>query len=289
VQAVWLDASGELVADRLDARRGQADRAADEAAPEQVEVAAGGRQLRLEQDSGEEGAEEPLHRGVAHAGGPQRLRRAALGAPQEGRHGAVGGTQRERGECRLLPDGAERRGHRVEGGRGVSAWIGHPVDAVADPDHRPGGEPAQVERVEIEIGRPRVAGVEDLEAAVDDEAVDAIGGQPPAGVLTRLDDVDVAPGLPESPRGGQTRESRAHHDDFGTLRQGHRRSLARTADTRRADGQGWRRTSLATSVTMAANVPVSTSSSTVTRTMSAICSSLDGATAVARAEATRWR
>src|SRR3954451_13218495 len=57
----------------------------------------------------------------------------------------------------------------------------------------------------------------------------------------------------------------------------------------RADGHRQRRTWAATSVTMARKVVVSTSSSTVTRTMSATCWTSEGRTAAARAEATRCR
>ena len=60
-----------------------------------------------------------------------------------------------------------------------------------DPDHGAALEPAQPQGVEVEVGGPRVAGVEHLEAAVDDEPVDPLGGQPAAGVAARLEHVDV--------------------------------------------------------------------------------------------------
>ena len=70
---------GELLADRLHAGGGQADPAADEAAPQQVEVAAGGLQPVLQQHAGQERAEEALQAGLADARRPQRLLGGPLG------------------------------------------------------------------------------------------------------------------------------------------------------------------------------------------------------------------
>ena len=110
VQALGAQAAGQLLADRLHAVGGEPDRAPDEGAPQQVEVAAGGGQLVLQQDAGQEGAEEALEGGVAHA----RAARSASSAVRSGaassrRTGAYPARSGEGGERGLVPQRAERR------------------------------------------------------------------------------------------------------------------------------------------------------------------------------------
>ena len=92
--------------------------------------------------------------------------------------------------------------------------------AAVDPHAGAGEEPAQLERVQIEVGRPRVAGVQDLEAAVDEEAVDPVGRQPAPDVAGGLEHVDVAArgGQPGGRR--QTGQARTDHHDL--CARGHR-------------------------------------------------------------------
>jgi hypothetical protein len=88
------------------------------------------------------------------------------------------------------------------------------------------GEPRlerlQVERVEVEqplglgIGR-----VEQLEAAVEPEAVDDVGPHPPTDCLGGLEDDGLDAGLLQPDGGGQAGEPGAHDDDVGTRGQRH--------------------------------------------------------------------
>ena len=67
-----------------------------------------------------------------------------------------------------------------------------------------------------------IGGVEDLEAAVDDEPVDGLAGHPPADVRRCLEHHDLAAGVLEDACAPQTREARSHHDHVGV----HARTLA---------------------------------------------------------------
>ena len=138
--------AGQLLADRLHAVGGQADRAADEAAPQQVEVAAGGGQLVLEQHAGEEGPEEALQGRVADAGGrAARPPRVRSGRAQQPAHRCVPGPERRRRRAppcpRSEPIGARGRAEHV--GRALPR-VDHPVGPAVDPDHRAALEPAQL-------------------------------------------------------------------------------------------------------------------------------------------------
>ena len=86
--------------------------------------------------------------------------------------------------------------------------------AVGAADRRPGLEGPQVERAEVGLGpQGRVGGVEHLEPAVAEEAVDDVGRHPPAGPVGRVEDHDVEPAPGEHPGGAQPREPRPDDDD----------------------------------------------------------------------------
>ena len=103
----------------------------------------------------------------------------------------------------------------------MPARVDDPVRAATDPQHRAGPEPAHLQRGDVEVGDPRVAGVQHLEAAVDDEAVDPLGRQPPAGVPAGLEHVDVAPGVGQADGGRQPGQAGTDHDDLGASGHGH--------------------------------------------------------------------
>ncbi|SDF53293.1 hypothetical protein SAMN05660662_2526 [Blastococcus aurantiacus] len=65
--------------------------------------------------------------------------------------------------------------------------------AVVDPDTGAGEEPAQLEGGRVEIGDPRIARVEHLEPAVEEEAVDPVGRQPAPDVLCAFQDATSQP------------------------------------------------------------------------------------------------
>lgn len=226
VQRPRRQPSGQLLAHRLHPAGGQPDAAAHEAAPQQVQVAARGVQPVLEQDAGEEGAEEALEHRTAQAGPLQRLGGGAFRRGEQPRHGEVARAQRERGQRRLLPQRADRGGRRRRQGRGPATRVDDGVRPAVDPHPRAGEEPAEVQRRQVEVGHPRVAGVEHLEAAVDDEPVDPLGRQPAAGVLRGLDDVHVAPGRGQPGGRGEPGQPGTDDHDLRTRRHRHRPNLA---------------------------------------------------------------
>ncbi|MDB5733302.1 MAG: Serine/threonine protein kinase, partial [Variovorax sp.] len=63
---------------------------------------------------------------------------------------------------------------------------------------------------------PGIAGVEHLESAVDEEAVNPLGRQPATGVPGGVDHVHVAPGIGQAGGRGQTGQPGADDDDLGT-------------------------------------------------------------------------
>ena len=66
------------------------------------------------------------------------------------------------------------------------------MKAIMDPDQRSWIEPAQVQCVDVELARDvRVCGQQDLEAAVEPEAVHQIGSHPPADAVGCLGHDDL--------------------------------------------------------------------------------------------------
>ena len=92
------------------------------------------------------------------------------------------------------------------------------MSAAAVPYDRAAGEPAEFERVQVQVGGAGIAGVEHLEAPVDDEAVDAFGGQPPADVSAGFQDLHVAARGLQSRGDRKTGEARSDDDDLGSGR-----------------------------------------------------------------------
>ena len=87
------------------------------------------------------------------------------------------GPRPENAAIARLPGSEGRCGERPGDGARVLPRVDHPVRPAAVPHDRPPPEPPQIEGGQVEVGgHPRVAGVEHLEAAVDDEAVDPLGG-----------------------------------------------------------------------------------------------------------------
>ena len=157
---------------------------------QQVDVAARGRELRLQQHAGEERAEE-----AARARPGRRLRRSSacsagrLGARRSSRATGeyAGAERRSAASAARSPQRPDAARASVSGDRARDAAAGS-TTRCARPSCRTTGagpEPAELQGGQVEVRGPRIAGVEHLEAAVDDEAVDPLGAQPPTGVRRR--------------------------------------------------------------------------------------------------------
>jgi hypothetical protein len=221
VHPAGTDPVGQLFADRLHAAGRQPDGPAREAAPQQGQVAAGGFQPVLQQDPGEKGPEEALHRRLTHTDLPQPFPGGGLGLPQQPVDRRVPGPGGVGGDRGLVQGRPDRRAQSVQGRRRPAPRVDHPGAAAVDPDRRPGPEPAEVERRQVQVRGARVARVQHLEAAVDDEPVDPFGRQPATDVPARLGHLHVHARRTEPDRRGQPGQPGSADDDLGTGGQRH--------------------------------------------------------------------
>ena len=190
----------------------------------QVEVAARRRQLGLEQDAREERAEEAF----------QARRRRGPPTPQRLLCGALGPAQQPVDRCvsrpgprtrRALPSPGRTRSVRVTmpGAADGRDAAGRRRDGhVRRPGRSRRGRTSRGRGRQVEVGGAGIAGVEHLEAPVDDETVDALSGQPSSGVVGCFEDVDVAAGRRQADGRRQAGEPGADDDE-----------------PRRARGQPW--------------------------------------------------
>ncbi len=83
----------------------------------------------------------------------------------------------------------------------------------------PGRERLQPQPLDVDARADRAVGrVEQLEAPVDQEAVDLVGADPPADVVLRLEHHDVASGGGEVTGAAQPGQACADHQHVGVVR-----------------------------------------------------------------------
>lgn len=181
-----------------------------------MEDAAGGLQFVFEEHAGQERPEEPAGELLGDPGrrecGPRGVVVGALQGPYGTEH--VAGGQRGDGEQIAGP----RRGaaHQARDRTRRAGGVGEADPAGFGVDEEPRCERAKAQVAQREAAfRLRVGGVEDLEAPVDDEAVDAIGTHSSAGRVRRLPYVDGQTARQEIVRAGQTGQARSDHQDVG--------------------------------------------------------------------------
>lgn len=110
-------------------------------------------------------------------------------------------------------------GYRAQRARGSPPRVEHSGGPPLGPHDGSGFEVAEAEPFEVEVGDPRIAGVEDLEPLVDDEAVDPLGRQPPADDVRGVEQVHVPTGGLQADRRGQAGEAGAHDEHLGAGRE----------------------------------------------------------------------
>ncbi len=196
--------------------------APDEHPHHQVGEPPGCGHLGLEQQSGEERAQHPIdHPGRHPVPLPGCHRRTvALSQQDAARRKADGGGVRAQ-RC-LVPQRADRRANRGQRSQGFPARVGQADHgSLHVQQHRP-AEVAQVQSVGVHAPPHLwVAGVQHLEAAVQEKAVDPIGSGPAAHAVGCLDDLDVQAGLRQPGGAGQPGQPGTDNDDIAIPRQGH--------------------------------------------------------------------
>ncbi len=225
VQHTVGETIGQLGRDRPHSRGRHGGVAGQQAAEDHVEHPAAGLQGWIQLDAPDEGPEELLDDAVAEAIAPQRLpSREVFLAEKIGRLGPTEPPALAQ-ETHLVGDRPHRGDSRADRGRWSSDRIADQVEATPAPHECTGLEPPQIERVDIELGvELRVFGEQDLEATVEQVAVDHIGPNPSADPIGRLEHGDVPPGAMQRRGGGEAGQARAHDrhlDSIGKHRRGH--------------------------------------------------------------------
>ena len=120
-----------------------------------------------------------------------------------------------RGEASLREARPWRVDGRGEKSAGPTSRVGHEVATVVPREQHARDEGPQVQRVEVEHpSRLGVGGVEQLEAAVDGDAVDDLAAYPTAHRVGRLEHHHRASGCGDVTSGREPRQTRSHDDDI---------------------------------------------------------------------------
>ena len=208
-----VEAGRELLGDRLHPARGDRRRAAHERAQQQVGEAPRRRHRVVEEHAGEERLEH-----LAGHVAERRVRRpdllVGLGLATPGIAGRdAHGVRREPRLVETRPGSVPHR--RPQRRRGAPR-VGDEVPAAARGEQHAGGERAQLQRGQVEDAlRLGVGRVEQLEPAVDRDAVDPLAAHATADAVARLEDDDLAPGRDEVAGRGQPGEPGPDHEDVG--------------------------------------------------------------------------
>ena len=100
-------------------------------------------------------------------------------------------------------------------------WIAEQCELLADSNECAGIERAEVERVDVELTVEfGVSPQQDLETAIEGEAVDDVAADPPANAVGRFEHDHRAPRFVQDPGGGKAGETGTDDDDIAGLGKG---------------------------------------------------------------------
>ena len=212
---------GQLSGQRGHPVRGQRGHAASEHPGQQQGVAVGRAPVVLEHDARQEPVDHPSEQPV-DAGSVERRTTVDIRVAVEHLGQLTTGARAEQwsdpsDEGRDL--GRTTAGDPQGGGEQARApqRVGEDVQPVVGPRGDPGPEGLEPQRVDVDpASYGRVGGVEDLEAAVGEEAVDAVGADPATDLVGGLEDHDVPAGLQQHLCTPQTGQARTHDHDVGS-------------------------------------------------------------------------
>jgi hypothetical protein len=203
---------GELLGDRAHPAGRQRGRAPAEHEEGEVEHPARRPELGVEEDAGEQRAEEAGDHPLAEPAGAERRERRRLRAVEDVL--AAGDVEAPGGDARLVGERADGGGQRGESVLGASQRVADARHPPVDADEGPRHERPEVERGVVEDApRLGVGRQVDLEAPVEQEPVDLVGPHAPADAVGGLEhgDVDAADG--ELPRAGEAGQAGADDRD----------------------------------------------------------------------------
>ena len=179
---------------------------------DELELPARGGELALEEDRRQEGPEEEVDEVLTELQPPEPVVRRLVGPGEQLLERAHARVRPEPHHPEPVPERAERRDDAASHLHRPPERIGQRVELPSVEDQYPGGEAPEPERLRVEqplhLG---VRGQEDLEAAIDPEAVDLLGADASSGPIARLEDLDGHPRPGEYPRAGEAGQPRTHH------------------------------------------------------------------------------
>ena len=213
---------GQLLGQRLHPPGREGGHAAHEHPGEQQRVAVGRAAVVLQQHAGEEAVHDPAQQAV-DARGVQRRTTVDVGARARGPRpardrGAGAAAGRPSARARRPPGAAVPTARSVRGtSAGLAQRVPQHAQALLGPRRDAGAEGLQGEGVDVDpAAYGRVGGVEQLEAAVDEEAVDPLGADPPAHRVGGLEHDHVPAGLDQRLRAPQPGEPGSHDHHVGS-------------------------------------------------------------------------
>ena len=221
MDGVGRQVCGQLGGELAHALRRDDGVGAEELLQHDVEHAVGGRQRRIELDAADKGTEEAVDHGVAVATSRQAFTSRRIGLSQQ--LGGVGAAEANAilQEPELVEEAADRRQHRRRQGRRLAERVAEQCELLADPNECAGIERAEIERVDVELTVEFGVGPQqDLETAVEDEAVDNVAADPPADAVRRLEHDHRAARLVQDSGGGKAGETGTDDDDVAGLGKG---------------------------------------------------------------------
>ena len=144
----------------------------------------------------------------------QTIEGAAVLPPEQVGHGTAAHRRHEAKEADLVGEGPDRRGQGREQVTRPAQRIADTDEPAARADHRARLEGAQGEGGDVELrGHLGVGREQDLEAPVEDEAVDEIAPHPSADTVGRLEHEARPAGVGDRPRAAQTGQTGADDHD----------------------------------------------------------------------------
>ena len=218
---------GQLLGDRPHARGGDAGGAADERAHQQLGEAARGRELVLgEHARPGTGRRMPSRQRRRRCRGAAARRRGWCRAPRliraAGPKPTVAAHRTNAIFSRSEPSGSRRSAEQVA--RRAHRVGDHEAAGRRDATTAPAWNGLEVEGGEVEVGAgPGVGRVEQLEAVVEQHAVDDVGAHPTADRVAGLEHEHVQPGRVQEPGRVQPRQPGADHHDVARI--GHAATL----------------------------------------------------------------
>ena len=221
---------GQLRGQRLHATCGQRRTAVEEGPDQQARHPGVAGPGPLQEHAGQEGlqdaAQVPMGTHVVE-GLRERARRGVAGVrSQPGGQAAVGGTQQRAHPAQQAGQLAWTPQRRRAAGReepGLAPRVAEVHGAVVGRGPHPGRERGQPERGDVDpAAYGGVGGVEQLEAVVDQVAVDLVGAHAAADPVGPVEHEHRQPGLLQASGAAQAGEPGAHHHDVVLAHRGHR-------------------------------------------------------------------